>query len=183
MGVLSIACPGTLDFGASANSTSALPITCTDANGTELGLHDYVIGVKRIFLRETDQNQNPVIDAILFDGADWPADEVKEVDACATDEFVFDDCEDSDPHRVAASVSPDSFQTGQNEFGNDFTEQVIVQHYTTDGIFEDEVRIATDAETRWVARSSAAGSEQRLWFVARDDRGGVTWAERRVRVR
>jgi hypothetical protein len=100
-----------------------------------------------------------------------------------TDEFVFDDCEDSDPHRIAASVSPDSFQSGQNEFGNEFTEQVIVQHYTTDGIFEDEVRIAAEAETRWVARSTASGSEQSLWFVARDDRGGVTWAERRVRVR
>jgi hypothetical protein len=48
--------------------------------------------------------------------------------------------------------------------------------------FEDEVRIAAEAETRWVARSTASGSEQSLWFVARDDRG-VSWAERRVRVR
>ena len=86
-------------------------------------------------------------------------------------------------HRIQAVVDPASFETGTDEFGRDFTEQLIVQQYTEAGIVEDEVRIASDSETGWVARTSAAGSELGLWFVARDDRGGVSWAERRVRVR
>ena len=55
--------------------------------------------------------------------------------------------------------------------------------HPSDGIFKDEIRIAAESETRWVARVGASGSEQSIWFVARDDRGGVTWEERRVRVR
>ncbi|MEY4549686.1 MAG: hypothetical protein RL685_5881, partial [Pseudomonadota bacterium] len=53
----------------------------------------------------------------------------------------------------------------------------------TDGIFEDEVRIAEEPETTWVARSGSSGSTVTLWFVARDDRGGVSWTTRRVSVR
>ncbi len=120
---------------------------------------------------------------MLFDGEEWPADEVKEVDACDTEEFTYDDCKNQNPHRIAAVVNPANFESGEDEFGRSFTEQVIVQHYTTDGIFKDEVRIAAESETRWVARIGASGSEQSLWFVARDDRGGVSWEERRVRVR
>ena len=41
----------------------------------------------------------------------------------------------------------------------------------------------TEMGARFVARSVASGQELRLWFVARDDRGGVTLAERRVQVR
>jgi hypothetical protein len=58
-----------------------------------------------------------------------------------------------------------------------------VQHYANEGIFEYEVRVAELPETRWVARHSASGQELRLWFVACDDPGGVTTAERRGRVR
>lgn len=183
VGVLSIACPGTLELVTDPTTESPLPFRCTAPEGNELSLHDYVVGIKRIFLRETDTNDNPVIESVTFDGEDWPEGEVKEVDACDTDEFTFDDCEGEIDHRVAAVLSPGSFQTGVDEFGRDFTEQLIVQHYTTDGIFKDEVRIGQDSETQWVARSGSAGTEQTLWFVARDDRGGVTWAERRVRVR
>lgn len=98
-------------------------------------------------------------------------------------ELTLGDCEGKGDHRIAAVLSPASFQAGVDEFGRDFAEQLIVQHYTTDGIFEDEVRVGDDSETRWVARSGASGGEVTVWFVARDDRGGVTWAERRARVR
>lgn len=184
-GVLGIACPGTLavDLAAAAQSGSLLPFRCTDASGAELGLHDAIAGVKRVYIRETDRNQNPVIADITFDGEPWPATEVKEVDSCDTDDFTFDDCKGKGDHRIAASVTPESFETGTDEFGRTFSEELVVQHYATEGIFEYEVRIAELPETRWVARRSASGEELRLWFVARDDRGGVTLAERRVRVR
>lgn len=184
-GVLSIACPGTLslDLEAAAEAGSLLPFRCIDAAGAELGLHDAIAGVKRVYVREADRNQNPVIASITFDGEPWPEDEVKEVDSCDTDDFTFDDCEGEGDHRIAANLSAESFEAGTDEFGRSFTEEIVVQHYATEGIFEDEVRIAELPENRWVARRSASGQELRLWFVARDDRGGVTVAERTVRVR
>jgi len=180
-GVLAIACPGSLDL-ASSTSTG-WPFRCTDASGVELDLHDSVAGVKRVFIRSSDRNQNPTIGSVTFDGELWAADDVKEVDACATDEFVFDDCEGKGDHRIAAVLDPPSFEAGSDEFGREFAEQLIVQHYATDAIFEDEVRVGEQPETRFVARQSASGQELRVWFVARDDRGGVSTAERRVRVR
>ncbi|HKO91421.1 MAG TPA: hypothetical protein VJU61_09735 [Polyangiaceae bacterium] len=180
-GVLSIACPGELELG---DLGTPLPFRCTDpGSGAELDLHDTVVGVKRVFLRENDVNQNPVIERVLFDGEEWLADDIKEVDACDTDAFDYDACKNADRHRIGAVVDAASFETGRDEFGGDFSEEVIVQHYATDGIFEDEVRIAEEPETGWVARTGSSGSEVSLWFVARDDRGGVSWTTRRVRVR
>jgi hypothetical protein len=186
-GVLSIACPGTLAFDPStldgAGASQPLPFRCTDDSGVELGLHDAIVGVKRVYVRETDRNANPVIADITFDGEPWAEDDIKQVDACDTTDFTFDDCKGEGDHRLAVNVTPESFEAGVDEFGRDFTEQLVVQHYATEGIFEYEVRIAESPETRWVARQSASGQELRLWFVARDDRGGVTLAERRVLVR
>lgn len=183
VGVLSVACPGSLEL--AANGTSPLlPFRCTEAGtGRELGLDEAIVGIKRVFLREAERNQNPVIQAVRFDGEDWAADDVKEVDGCDIDDSTYDDCPGETKHRIAAVVDASSFETGSDEFGRDFTEQLIVQQYTEAGIVEDEVRVASDSETGWAARASASGSELRLWFVARDDRGGVSWAERRVRVR
>lgn len=186
-GVMSIACPGTLTIDLSrldaASSEGLLPFVCTDDSGAELGLHDAIAGVKRVFLRETDRNDNPVIADVTFDGEPWALDDVKEVDACDRDDFDFDACKNRGAHRIAAVLTPESFQAGVDEFGRDFAESLVIQHYATEGIFEDEARVAELPETRWVARTSGSGQEQRLWFVARDDRGGVSVAERRVRVR
>jgi hypothetical protein len=186
-GVLSIACPGTLAFDpstlAAEGASQPLPFRCTDASGAELGLHDAIVGVKRVYVRETDRNANPVIADITFDGEPWAENDIKQVDACDTGDFTFDDCEGKGDHRLAVNLTPESFEAGIDEFGRDFTEQLVVQHYATEGIFEYEVRIAESPATRWVARQSASGQELRFWFVARDDRGGVTLAERRVLVR
>jgi hypothetical protein len=186
-GVFSVACPGTLTVDlealAARSSDSLLPFVCTDDGGVELGLHDAIAGMKRVFVRQTDRNANPVIADITFDGEPWAEADVKEVDACDTDDFTFDDCKGPVRHRIAVNVTPESFEAGVDEFGRDFSESLVIQHYATEGIFEYEVRVAELPETRWVARRSASGQELRLWFVARDDRGGVTLAERRVRVR
>jgi hypothetical protein len=179
-GVLSVACPGALALG---TSRIGLPFVCTDReSGAELGLHDVIVGVKRVFLRETDINRNPVIAQVLFDGEDWAADDVKQVSACDTDGHDYDKCKGADHHQIAAVVSPDSFEAGPDELGHDFAEEVIVQHYATNGIFKDEVRLASSPETSWVATRSASGSTRTLWFVARDDRGGVSWTSRQVQV-
>jgi hypothetical protein len=179
-GVLSVACPGEL---ALRDSSSGLPFVCTDRDtGAELGLHDMIVGIKRVFLRETDVNQNPVISQVLFDGEAWAADDIKQVGACDTDGHDYDKCKGADHHQLAAVVRPDSFEAGPDELGHEFSEEVIVQHYATNGIFKDQVRLASAPETSWVATRSASGSTLTLWFVARDDRGGVAWASRQVQV-
>jgi hypothetical protein len=180
VGIVSIACPGELALAAS----SQLPFRCTEAGtGRELGLDEYVLGMKRVFVRELDRNQNPVIASVLFDGVEWPADEVKQVDACDSDDNEYDDCPKSLRHQLAAYATAESFEAGRDEHGRAFSEQVVVQYYATEGIFKDDTRIGEEPETGWVARKLAAGKELTLWFVIRDDRGGAAWTTRRVFVR
>jgi hypothetical protein len=179
-GIVSVACPGELAVVASPSN----PLRCREpGSGRELGLDEYVVGIKRVFMRATDRNQNPAIADVRFDGASWPEAEVKEVDACDIDDNVYDDCSKSLRHQIAAVATPESYEAGVDEFGYDFEEQVIVQYYASEGIFEFDSRIAEDPETGWVARTYASGQELDMWFVIRDDRGGVTWTQRRVRVR
>ena len=52
-----------------------------------------------------------------------------------------------------------------------------------EGLFEHDVRVAKDPITKWVARKAAAGQTVTMWMVARDNRGGMTWATRQIRVK
>jgi len=180
VGVVSAACPGDFSLG---DGPGGLPFRCQETGtGRELGLHELIVGIKRITVRENDRNQNPEIASVTFDGADWPAAEVKQVGACARSDFDYAACAASDKHQLAAVLTPASFEAGQDELGRSFTEQVVIQYYATDGIFEDEVRVGREPQNGWVARTSASGQTLNLWFVARDDRGGVSWATRQVKV-
>jgi hypothetical protein len=163
--------------------TGVLPFTCRDpATGRALATDEYIVGVKRIFARSSDRNQNPMIVQITWDGADWAEADVKTASPCATDGSKFGDCDVSLRHTVAVIPSPSSVESGVDSFGTPFQEEVVVEYYATEGIFEHDVRIASDASTGWVARSAASGREVTLWFVIHDNRGGVEWSERHVQV-
>jgi hypothetical protein len=181
MGVVSAACPGDLSL---EEGSTGLPFRCEEpGTGRELALSEFIVGIKRVTLRETERNQNPALTRVTFDGAEWPADEVKEVGWCDQDDFVYDTCPDSEKHELAAILTPESFEAGTDELGRSFEETLVIQYYATEGIFEYEVKTGSEPKTGWVARRSASGQTLRLWIVARDDRGGVTWTERQVRVR
>jgi hypothetical protein len=181
VGVVSVACPGTLSLG---DGPGGLPFRCQEVDsGRDMALDEFIAGIKRITVRENDRNQNPEIASITFDGLDWPADEVKEVGFCDRTDFSYASCPASEKHQLAAVLTPESFESGQDELGRDFDEQLVIQYYATEGIFENEVRVGHEPKNGWVARKSASGQTLTLWFVARDNRGGVSWAERRVRVR
>jgi hypothetical protein len=181
VGVLSVACPGDLSFGM---GPGGLPTRCQETGtGRDMELDEFIVGYKRIAVRQTDRNQNPEITGITFDGADWPATETKLVGFCDQSDFIYDTCPDGEKHQLAATVSSASFESGNDERGRPFEEQIVIQHYATEGIFEFEVRTGKSPETGWVARKAASGQTLSMWFVARDDRGGVTWAERKVTVR
>jgi hypothetical protein len=181
VGVVSAACPGTLSVG---EGPGGLPFRCQEVgSGRDMAVDEFIVGIKRIAVRESDRNQNPEIASITFDGVDWPADEVKEVGFCDRSDFDYDSCSEAEKHQLAAVLAPQSFEAGRDELGRQFDEQLVVQYYATEGIFENEIRVASTPENGWVARKRASGQTLDLWFVARDNRGGVTWATRQARVR
>jgi hypothetical protein len=180
VGVVSVACPGSLTF---ESGPGDLPVRCSDPDtGRVLGLDEYVVGLKRILVRSADRNQNPGIARVTFDHADWPEGEVKTVTACDSNGNTYSDCASSSKHDIGAYITDGSIESGQDEFGVHFDEQVVVEYYATEGIFDNSVRVAGDPETGWAARKKASGSDITLWFVVHDDRGGVIWVERTVHV-
>ncbi|MDF3068580.1 MAG: hypothetical protein K0R38_4181 [Polyangiaceae bacterium] len=181
IGVISAACPGDLSL---EQGSSGLPFRCEEpGTGRELAADEFIVGIKRVTVRETERNANPSFERVTFDGTDWPAEEIREVGWCDQDDFVYDTCPDTEKHALTATLAPESFEAGTDELGRSFEEQLVIQYYATEGIFEDEVKTGNEPQNGWVARKSASGQTLRLWFVARDSRGGVTWAERQVRVR
>lgn len=188
VGVITIVCPGAVTLvDPSTLGPTDLPIKCLeDGTNRDLPLDEWVIGIKRIFVREKDQNQNPVLARVTWDDQEWKEGDVKEVTACDTDGNRFDRCDDSLAHAVAIELTQDSFESGTDEFGNDFTEQLIAQYYATEGLFESEVRIARDSKTKFVARTAdvaVSGNLITMWLMARDNRGGVSWVTRQVKVK
>lgn len=177
IGVLTIACPGVLTL----TPSYGLPYTC-EAGGRALDTHEAILGMKRIFVRAKDVNANPAIAEVTWDGARWPEGEVKDVSACAEHTNIYEDC-DGEAHQIAAVAAAGVREVGTDENGTAFAEQVIVQYYATEGIFEHDVKTATAPATGWKARDDARGKAVTLWLVLRDDRGGVSWATRHIQVR
>jgi hypothetical protein len=181
MGVVSAACPGDLSLG---EGPGGLPFRCQEfKTGRDLALDEFIVGIKRINVRDTERNHNPVITGVNFDGADWPAGEVKDVGSCDTGKFDYDACPGAEKHELPVQLSADSFETGLDSSGESFAENVVIQHYAMEGIFQYEVRVGNSPKNGWVARKAASGQTLTLWFVARDDRGGVSWTTRQARVR
>jgi hypothetical protein len=180
VGVLSVACPGDLTFDPAA---ATVPFHCKDTDTQrELGIDEYVVGLKRISVRDKDRNQNPSIESVTFDGKPWPEGETRTVTACDTDNNDYAKCSGVSKHQVAALVSADSVESGTAEDGVPFTEQVIIEYYATAGTFEHDVKISADPPTGWVARKADSGKDLSLWFVVHDNRGGQSWTERTVHV-
>jgi hypothetical protein len=167
LGVVVVACPGSIERG----ETEEVPVTCLDAQGRALPLESFEIGMKRVFVRGEGRNQNPVIEEVRWDGEPWPEEELK-IERCGAD------CK---KHKVEVRA-PGAQERSTDEFGESVVEQVVAQFYASGGTFDEDVRILDEAHTRWRARKEDIGQLIRFWFVVRDDRGGVTWTSRELRV-
>ncbi len=64
LGVALVACPGALERG----MTGDVPVVCRGAEGEPLSLSEFEVAVKRLFVRATDRNDNPSIEALTWDG-------------------------------------------------------------------------------------------------------------------
>jgi hypothetical protein len=176
IGVVVLACPGELRGGV----TLGVPMRCVDEAGNAQSIHELEVGIKRIFVRESDRNDNPLIERVTWDGETWDEDEIQEAAVCEKETFAIDDCSEALQRRIQLDVS--EREQGRDEFAGDFAEQVIVQFYSTHGLFRDQVRIAEDTDNRWVAQPGVTDDDNlaTLWFIIRDDRGGVSWTTRQV---
>lgn len=188
VGVILIVCPGELQLlDLSAISKGQIPLQCLDNGGSTkqpLPYDEWVAGIKRIFVRDHDRNANPKIESVTWDGADWPSDAVKSITACGDTGNRYDRCT-TDQHQVSVKVTDDSFEKGTDERGNAFTEQLVVEYYSTEGLFEHEVKVAADPQTGFAARDESKSADQPLtmWMVVHDNRGGVVWDVRHVQVK
>lgn len=171
LGVVVIACPGNIERG----RTETLPVVCRDARGDALPLSEFEIGLKRIFLRDSSLNQNPAITAVMLAGEDWPEQ------PAATLPCTDDRCREFEPLRIELRADGAS-ERSVDAAGLPITEQSVLQFYATAGAFDDDLKLASAGRNTWRARREDAGKLVRFWFVVRDDRGGVSWAERTLQV-
>jgi hypothetical protein len=178
LGAVVVACPGTIERG----QTSGVPVVCRDEAGERLPITEFEVGVKRIYVRDRDRNESPRIARVTWDGEEWPEGELREARACENETTNdIEECAARLRHRLRVDTSEP--ESGRDEHGVEFSERQIVQYYATHGVFERAVRIAEEPDNQWAAQRNQDNDLAQFWFVVRDDRGGVTWTERQVRVR
>ncbi|MET0343313.1 MAG: hypothetical protein ABW252_20050 [Polyangiales bacterium] len=171
VGVVVVACPGRIVRG----DTEGIPLACVDAGGEALPLSQFEVGVKRVYVRQPAQNQNPVIGEVLWDGVPWPEGEIKN-ETCTA--IKGDTCAKWLEHAVEVRA-PGAVEQSVDREGLPITEQVVAQYYATAGEFEADARVIERAATTWIAKPADRGRVL-LWFVVRDDRGGVAWTTREL---
>jgi hypothetical protein len=176
IGVVVVACPGELVDG----WTAGVPIACHDERRRALPITELPVGIKRVFVRERDRNAPPRITRVLLDGEEWPENEPRDVESCESDGYEIDDCPRATRH--ALSVETEPAESGRDELGSAFREQVVVQFYASHAVLGDEVRIASEADNELALQAGPDDASATLWLVARDDRGGVDWAVRTVQL-
>ncbi len=178
-GAVQVACPGAVS---ATGGPEGLPIRCNDASGQALPLAGYELAVKRVYVRAKDKNQNPTIAKVTWDGADWPETEVKTMAACdSATSNRFDEC-DGESHSMSIVPAEGAAERGVDELGGTFEEKLLAQYYSTEGIFEYQAKDGVRSTTAFKARKGASGKTLTLWFVVRDDRGGVGWTSRKIAV-
>lgn len=179
-GAVQVACPGAVS---TEGGPEGLPVRCNDATGNTLKLGDYELAVKRVYVRESDRNENPGIARITWDGEDWPESEVKSMSACdSATTNRFDEC-DGESHTMSIVPEAGASESGVDETGASYQEQLLAQYYSTEGLFEYQAKDGVRSTTSFKARKGASGKTLTLWFVLRDDRGGVGWTSRKIAVR
>jgi hypothetical protein len=181
VGVVTVACPGTLtigDFGSLANGR--LPFTCVDAQSGEALPDDrYAVSVRHVYVRTVDRNANPGIQGLQWNDGGWSESDVVQATACPAVSDDFGQCPGSD-QAIAVLADPGATESGTDQFGSPFTEQVVAQFYSTEGTFQQEARTLDAPSTAW---EPGAPGPTTVWVVLRDNRGGVGWTSRQVEVR
>lgn len=182
MFIFNVACAGRLvvsDIDPSKGPQGALPLSCTDEEGTPLSADNYVIGYTRVFAYSERTNANPAIDHLVFDGqAVDPAVGVS-VAPCSSS-----DAKSCPEHKVDVAMKPGSQEVNANEKdanGNPLKEVIWAAYYTSAGRFDDDARLLFDAKEGEITardnkyRAKSPATSGTMWVVVKDNRGGTDW--------
>ena len=180
-GIIFAACAGSIAL--TPNAATGAPVTCTDGTGGVVGRDGFIWGGMRIVAVAGVTNNNPTIDKVFIDGAEWAADYAFPLDACSSK-----DVSSCVQHQLAYTATPDSIET--YDIGTGPTQETLVGwFYVSQGTLEagyanadqtDAGAVATPPtfEQSYGPTKSDTTHPVQLWLVLRDNRGGITFAQR-----
>jgi len=184
LGVVFAACAGTITL--APNAANGAPVTCTDGTGAMVGRDGFMWGGTRIILVTGITNANPTIDKVFIDGSEWAPGFVWPIGACAATDPT--QCLPSEQHDLAYTATADSAETYATPTGPE-TEELVGWFYVSQGTLtagyaepdEDDAGAPTTPETFEMSFAPTQSDETHpvhLWLVLRDNRGGLTFADR-----
>ena len=185
-GIVFAACAGTIAL--VPNAANGAPVTCTDSNGNVVGRDGFVWGGTRITLVPGVTNQNPQIDTVSIDGTPWGTTDVPLIDGC--DAKDADDCPTSTNHVFSYTATADSDETYDIGQGPE-TEQLIGWFYVTQGTLtagyaspdtdDAGAQVAPPTfEMTFTPTLTDRSRPLQVYFVLRDDRGGLSFTRRQL---
>jgi len=119
--------------------------------------------VKRIYVRQADRNQKPAARGDHLGRRALAENDVKEV--APLHEQPHEHVRRLQRRRQARGRRgdpPEAVESGVSEIGAPFAEDMVVQYYASEGLFEFEARTREHPATRWAARAVASGKELTL---------------------
>jgi len=140
---------------------------------------DPIIAYKRITVTAGDApNQNPGVAETLFSGSPWSDRGLPQVPVCPSG-----DCAGYALELTAAEDAAETYVGETPDGPAEMREELLVSFFSTGGEF-DRVRAVDDANASFLAawRAPKEPGDVTVWFVLRDGRGGITWAERTVSI-
>jgi len=173
LGVVFAACAGNLAL--APNAVNGAPVTCTDASGGLVGREGFVWGGTRITVAQGFTNANPLIDTVSLDGAPIGPSDRPAIAADAT-------------HVLSYTATADSDETYDIGLGPE-TEQLVGWFFVSQGTltagYASPDVDATGAqvspptfEMQLTPTLADTSRPLQLWLVLRDDRGGLSFAQR-----
>jgi hypothetical protein len=158
LGVLLFVCAGgTLSIG----ETGA---TC-EGEGTS-----QIVAVKRVPIVAEPDNTNPGIAEVLLDGAPFEDGALPSVSSCAGECTAH----------VLTVRAGEGAEEPYSQEGETMHEELVSSFAATSGQMEVPFGFGATTEVEWTPPDSTG--LVLFWFALRDDRGGVTWAERQTLV-
>jgi hypothetical protein len=188
------------DSAGEVTSGDALIPRCLDEDGNDVGPDDFLIGYSTVLVYEDLRNQNPILEAFVFDGQEMELDcidldcdgpfELPQLDGCEPGVFCIEACEeDSDIElcpaiEVSALVSPQSAEEdelAEVAYGTQLQESIWVSYFVDRGLISPPLKLVNDAEAGFQSDYSTRiyapkdPGPLRIWAAVRDNRGGVAW--------
>jgi hypothetical protein len=203
------ACGGQLRVRQNADVESDYPISCVDPDtGKELDPSEFEFGFYPIYVYESLKNDIPIVKSVDFaanaSGKDCASDdECEKSESCGSKSicipriFSCKKGEKCEKYKLNLTVDHRSVEPAVSAYiseGEAPRETLWVSYYSDFGEFEKDARIIHDATSGytkdyggiWTPKvqdgSPSIPREAHVYAVVRDNRGGVTWVTKDVRV-